>query len=189
MKAIYHRNDPIIFESNPLWTGAEKYGLAIGAGVLWDQLEAAGIQDVVGVWEHSPYMKVVSIRQRYAGHAKQAGHAAMSCAAGAYNGRYVVVVDEDIDPTDLKEVLWAMMTRVDPETDIETVGGCWSTPLDPRMSPEKREGHDFTNSQAIIYAVRPFAWMGKFPQVSRTERDLRREVVEKYRSVLPFPGR
>jgi 4-hydroxy-3-polyprenylbenzoate decarboxylase len=82
-----------------------------------------------------------------------------------------------------------MMTRVDPVTDIETVGGCWSTPLDPRMSPEKRQARDFTNSQAIIYAVRPFTWREQFPQVSRTERELRRQVVEKYRSVLPFPGR
>jgi 4-hydroxy-3-polyprenylbenzoate decarboxylase len=187
VKAIYHRDDPIIIDESPLWPGAQEFGLPISAGVMWDQLEAAGIQDVVGVWEHSPFMKVVAIRQRYAGHAKQAGHAAVSCAGGAYNGRYVVVVDEDIDPTDLKEVLWAMMTRVDPETDIELVGGCWSTPLDPRMPPEKREGRDFTNSRAIIYAVRPFTWREKFPEVSRAERELRREVVEKYRSVLPFP--
>jgi 4-hydroxy-3-polyprenylbenzoate decarboxylase len=172
-----------------LWPGAEQYGLPLGAGVVWDQIEAAGIQDVKGVWCHSPFMKVVAIRQRYAGHARQAGHAVLSCASGAYNGRYIVVVDEDIDPADIKEVLWAMMTRVDPETDIEIVGGCWSTALDPRMPPDKREARDFTNSRAIVYAVRPFAWRERFPQASRTERDLRSQIVEKYRSILPFPGR
>ena len=106
---------------------------------LWDQLESAGIQDIAGVYNHTSYLTVVSIKQKYAGHAKQAGMAALSCAAANRNGRYVVVVDEDIDPTNVKEVLWAMMTRVDPPTNIDIVDGCWSTPLDPRMPPEKRE--------------------------------------------------
>jgi len=98
-----------------------------------------------------------------------------------------VVVDEDIDPTDIKEVLWAMETRVDPARDIELVDGTWSTPLDPRMPPDKRASGDHTNSRAIFYAVRPWEWRDKFPQVSRSPRELRREVVEKYRDVLPFP--
>ena len=88
----------------------------------------------------------------------RAGLAAVSCAAAARNGRYVVVVDEDIDPDRPKEVLWAMMTRVDPATNIDIIDGCWSTPLDPRMPPEKRENRDHTNSRGIFYAVRPFEW-------------------------------
>ena len=66
-----------------------------------------GYSKRVGVYNHSPYLTVLAIQQRYAGHAKQAGLAAVSCAASARNGRYVVVVDEDIDPSNLKEVLWA----------------------------------------------------------------------------------
>lgn len=188
VKALYHRNSPILCDEAPLWPGASKDALPIRAGLLWDQLESAGIQDVVGVFTPaSSYMVVVAIRQRYAGHAKQAGLAAVSCSAAARHGRYVVVVDEDIDPTDLKEVLWAMETRVDPARDIEIVDRCWSTPLDPRMPSEKRESGDYTNSRAIFYAVRPYEWRDKFPKVSRAERDLRRKVVEKYRSMLPFP--
>ncbi|MDP2728350.1 MAG: UbiD family decarboxylase, partial [Dehalococcoidia bacterium] len=100
---------------------------------------------------------------------------------------YVVVVDEDIDPTNIQEVLWAMMTRVDPVTDIETIDDCWSTPLDSRMPPEKRASKDHTNSRAIFYAVRPFRWREKFPQVSRSSKDLRQKVVEQYRGIIPFP--
>ena len=187
VKALYHRTNPILADEAPMWPGAPKYALPIWAGTLWDQLESAGIQDVVGVYTHSAFLVVVAIRQRFAGHAKQAGHAALSCAATARNGRYVVVVDEDIDPTNLNEVLWAMETRVDPARDIELVDGCWSTPLDPRMPPEKREAGDATNSRAIFYAVRPYIWRDKFPAVSRSERDLRRSVVEKFRHLLPFP--
>ena len=73
VKAIYHRNDPILEDEAPLWPGAVKMDLHISAGVLWDQLESAGIQDIVGVYNHTSYLTVVSIKQKYAGHAKQAG--------------------------------------------------------------------------------------------------------------------
>jgi UbiD family decarboxylase len=185
--AIYHRNDPILEEEAPLWTGAMKIDGNPTAGILWDQLEAAGIQNVVGVYNHSPYFTVVAVQQKFAGHAKQAGLAAVSSAAAARNGRYVVVVDEDIDPTNMKEVLWAMMTRVDPKTNIDIIDGCWSTPLDPRMPPEKRESGDHTNSRAVFYAVRPFEWRDKFPKVSRSSRELREQTIKKFRGIVPFP--
>ena len=188
VKAIYHRDDPILEDEAPLWPGAVKMDLHISAGVLWDQLESAGIQDIVGVYNHTSYLTVVSIKQKYAGHAKQAGTAALSCAAANRNGRYVVVVDDDIDPTNVKEVLWAMMTRVDPPTNIDIIDGCWSTPLDPRMPPEKRENKDHTNGRAIFYAVRPFAWKDKFPKVSRSSRELREKTIAKFKNIIPFPG-
>ena len=188
VKAIYHRNDPILEDEAPLWPGAVKMDLHISAGVLWDQLESAGIQDIAGVYNHTSYLTVVSIKQKYAGHAKQAGTAALSCAAANRNGRYVVVVDEDIDPTNIKEVLWAMMTRVDPPTNIDIIEGCWSTPLDPRMAPEKRNNKDHTNGRAIFYAVRPFAWKERFPKVSRSSRELRERTIAKFRNIIPFPG-
>lgn len=188
VKAVYYRDDPILEEEAPLWTGAMKIDGNPTAGILWDQLEAAGIQNVVGVYNHSPYFTVIAIEQKYAGHAKQAGLAAVSSAAAARNGRYIVVVDDDIDPTNMKEVLWAMMTRVDPPTNIDIIKGCWSTPLDPRMPPDKRESKDHTNGRAIFYAVRPFEWKDKFPKVSRSSRELREKVIAKFRNVIPFPG-
>ena len=188
IKALYHRNSPIIHNQAPMWPGAAKFAIPIGAGLLWDQLEAAGVQDITGVFSYTGYLVAISIKQRYAGHAKQTAHAAISAASGARNGRYVVIVDEDIDVTDLKEVIWAMQTRVDPYTDIETIDGTWSTPLDPRMPPEKRANGDHTNSRAIFYAERPFHWKDEFPLVSRTPADLRQSVIEKYRDILPFPG-
>ena len=180
VKALYHRNDPIILSMPPLWPGAPEMGIDFKAALLWDQLESAGIQDVAGVWVHSRYLIVVAIKQRYAGHAKQTGMAVLGLNAIARNGRLVVIVDEDIDPSNIKEVLWAMETRVDPASDIEVVDNCWSTPLDPRMPPDKRAAKDHTNGRAIFYAVRPFTWKDEFPQVSRSPRELHRQVMEKY---------
>jgi 4-hydroxy-3-polyprenylbenzoate decarboxylase len=189
VKAIYHRNHPVLNNSSPMWPGANNIeGISIRAGFLWDQLEKCGIQGIQGVYMHQPYLVAVAIRQLYAGHAKQAGMAALGCSAAARNGRYVVVVDEDIDPTNMKEILWAMETRVDPYRDILLVDGCWSTPLDPRMPPEKKASGDHTNSRAIFFAVRPYEWKDRFPEVSRAERSLREQMINKYKTVLSFPN-
>lgn len=187
VKAIYHRHDPFIEDEAPLWPGAYRVDLSLRAGVLWDQLESAGIQDIVGVYDHTKYIWVVAIKQRYAGHARQAAHGVIAASASHRHGRYVIVVDEDIDPSNMKEVMWAMTTRVDPKSDIEIVEGCLSTPVDPRMTPEMKKNRDFTSNRAIYYAVRPFGWRDKFPQVSRAERPLRQQVVKKFKDILPFP--
>jgi UbiD family decarboxylase len=186
VRGLYHRSNPILWDEAPTWTGAPRRQLRINTGVLWDQLEKAGVDGIVGLQMFNNFFIAVSIRQRYAGHARQVGHAVLGCAASARNGRYVVVVDDDIDPTDLREVLWAMETRVDPSQDIEIVEGCWSTPLDPRMSPEKRAARDHTSGRAVFYAVRPFPWRDRFPPVSRSSKELRRDVVRKYAQALPF---
>jgi 4-hydroxy-3-polyprenylbenzoate decarboxylase len=80
-----------------------------------------------------------------------------------------------------------MMTRVDPATNIDIVDGCWSTPLDPRMPPDKRAARDHTNSKAIFYAVRPFAWRDRFPKTSRVSRELREKVIRDFQHIIPFP--
>ena len=84
-------------------------------------------------------MIVVAIKQRYPGHAKQAALVACQCHAGAYLGRYVVVVDEDIDITDVNEVLWAMATRSDPATSVDILRRSleWTT-LIRSFRPDRR---------------------------------------------------
>ena len=53
----------------------------------------------------------------------------MAAAAGIRNGRWIVIVDDDIDPYDLKEVLWAMTTRCDP-----SAAGCGHSNLRARAA-------------------------------------------------------
>jgi 4-hydroxy-3-polyprenylbenzoate decarboxylase len=77
-----------------------------------------------------------------------------------------------------------METRVDPATDIDIIDGTWSTPLDPRMPPEKRLSGDFTNSRAIIYAVRPFYYKDQFPPVGRSSREDRARILKKFASLF-----
>jgi UbiD family decarboxylase len=189
VKAIYHRNDPILMNMAPQWPGAPHHSIQFIGGLIWEQLDAAGVPGIAGVYHHNPFFVVVSIKQMYAGHAKQVGMATLGCSAAARNGRYVVIVDEDIDPSNMDEVIWAMCSRVDPIADIQTVDNCWATPLDPRMPPELTEAGPYVNSRAVFYAVRPFAWRDKFPKVNRISKEEKEAMIRKYQHILPFTRR
>ena len=62
--------------------------------------------------------------------------------------------------------MWALITRSDPATSIDIIHNAWSTPLDPRIEPERKAKGDNTNSRAIIDACRPWHWRDKFPRVN-----------------------
>jgi 4-hydroxy-3-polyprenylbenzoate decarboxylase len=108
---------------------------------------------------------------------------AASCQSGSYLGRFVVVVDDDVDPTDLFDVLWAMCTRCDPAEDIEFFRRAWSGPLDPILNRASS-----TNSRAVIDACRPFERLKDFPPVARASPELRARVQAKFADVLGTLG-
>lgn len=154
----------------------------ISQALIWDALEAAGVPDVRAVTQVSSSgngLLVIAIKQRYAGHAKQAALIASQSRNAAYMGRYIVVVDEDIDTYNIDEVLWAISTRSDP-AEADLVRNCWSTPLDPRIPPEKRARRDFSNNVIIIDATRPFYWRDQFPPVVKVSADFQQELRQKW---------
>ena len=108
----------------------------------------------------------------------------ISLPAGAYHGRFTVVVDDDIDVFDWDEVKWAMTTRCDPAEDIQIVEDCWSTFLDPRIPPEDKHDGKLTNSRAIIDATRPYDWKDDFPEDAKISKELEDEMIDKYGAEL-----
>ena len=56
-----------------------------------------------------------------------------------------------------------MATRCDPETQIDVVRGCWSTPLDTMISPVKRNQGNFSASRGLILACNPYHWIKEYP--------------------------
>ncbi len=72
-------------------------------------------------------MAVVSIKKQYAGHAKRVMFGVWSYLRQFMYTKFVVVVDEDVDCRDWKEVIWAMTTRCDPKRDFTFVE---HTPID-----------------------------------------------------------
>ena len=182
VRAVHHRDDPILLGSPPLRPPHSTIGLPFRAGGIWANLEAGDIADVAGVWQHvSSLMTVISLKQRYDGHAKRA---ALIAAGNAYMGRIVVVVDEDIDPSNLNDVLWAMTTRCEPAESIDIVRNGWSSTLDPRIHPEQKARGAVANSKVIIDATRPFAWRDQFPVANVLDADEARAIEEKWLTVL-----
>jgi 4-hydroxy-3-polyprenylbenzoate decarboxylase len=105
-------------------------------------------------------MTVVSIEQAYPGHATQALMVAGQCGASAYDGKLVVVVDEDIDIYDINDVMWAIQTRCDPIRDVKIIDRAWSSRLNPATHPD----HRGLNSRLLIDATRPWEWKDRFAE-------------------------
>jgi 3-polyprenyl-4-hydroxybenzoate decarboxylase len=69
--AIHHRGDPIVLGSPPMKPPKFHLDLPLRAAGIWGNLEAAGVTDITGVWQHvSQLMTVVALRQRDDGHAR-----------------------------------------------------------------------------------------------------------------------
>jgi 4-hydroxy-3-polyprenylbenzoate decarboxylase len=94
--------------------------------------------------------------------------------------RFVVVVDDDIEVSNLDEVVWAMSTRCDPARDIDIIPGTWGSRLDPLLI----EGTPPYNSRAIIDATRPYERRTTFPRVSTGDPAYLASVLAKWSSVL-----
>ncbi|MDR3428923.1 MULTISPECIES: 4-hydroxy-3-polyprenylbenzoate decarboxylase [Silvimonas] len=72
-------------------------------------------------------MAIVSIRKQYPGHAKRILFGVWSFLRQFMYTKFIVVVDEDVDTRDWKEVIWAITTRMDPVRDVTLVE---NTPID-----------------------------------------------------------
>lgn len=175
VKRISHNGAPVIHGAPPLrpllsW-GADVPGMAVE---LWDHLERCGVTDVTGVWGHCyGLFMVIAIKQRYPGHAEQALTTSLGRIAGGMYGT-TVVVDDDIDPTNMRDVLWALCTRADPAKSVQIVRDLMSSDLDPRLSPEQKATGDYVMGRMLINACKPWRWREAFPVTnvfSEQERD------------------
>jgi len=120
VKSICHRNDPILLGYIPVgsWPFYWWDKNIPRAALMWDMIDKM-VPGVKGVWiidEAGTMMPVISIEQQYAGQAKEA-----ALVAATFSGlcRFIIVVDDDIDPSNISDVIWALGTRCDPETGID----------------------------------------------------------------------
>jgi 4-hydroxy-3-polyprenylbenzoate decarboxylase len=72
-------------------------------------------------------LAVVSMRKQYPGHAKRVMFGVWSFLRQFMYTKFVIVVDDDVDARDWKDVIWAMTTRMDPARDTTIVE---RTPID-----------------------------------------------------------
>ena len=72
-------------------------------------------------------LAVVSIRKQYPGHAKRVMFGIWSFLRQFMYTKFIIVVDDDVNIRDWKEVIWAMTTRMDATRDTTLVD---NTPID-----------------------------------------------------------
>jgi UbiD family decarboxylase len=192
VKALHMREDPIV-------TGAlmarypsceiGAYYAIMRSARIWDDLENLGVPGIRGVYAHPAAasgwgMAVVSIKQQYAGHVAQVLALAAQCPGAAYYTKWIIAVDDDVDPTDLHDVLWALSTRCHPAENIDILRNTWSTGLDPSQGP--RESRPY-GSKALIDACKPHKHLANFPKSTLLRKSVRDKVAARWRE-LGFEG-
>ncbi len=179
---LFYRNDPIVLGAPP---GKPPHDYSYMRSVMKsamaaDALTGMGLAGVAGVWCHEVgggrSIIAVAIQQRYAGHSRQAGYLLAQHPVTAYMNRFVIVVDGDINPRDLGEVMWAVSTRCDPGRDIEIMRYSWGS----RVDPLGLAGQPAYNTRALIDACRPFERLNDFPLVAESSAEVLDRVAKKW---------
>ena len=180
VKALHSRRSPIItaalMAKYPSCEIGAYYAIMRSARIL-DDLERIGVPGVLAAYAHPAAASgwgivVVSMQQQYAGHVAQVLALTAQCPAAAYYTKWIIAVDEDVDPTDFNEVMWALSTRCHPADDIDTLRNTWSTGLDPSqyLAEDRPYG-----SKVLIDACKPHRYLKQFPPSTL----LRREVYDR----------
>ncbi len=78
---------------------------------------------------------IVSTRVRYGGFAKSVGMGVLTTSHGLGYAKFVIVVDEDVDPFNLNQVMWAISVRANPAGDVVIIPNLAENLLDPAGVP------------------------------------------------------
>jgi len=128
---ITHRRDPIYHSTYTGKPPDEPAILGVALNEVFVPILQKQFPEIVDFYlppEGCSYrMAIVSIRKSYAGHAKRVMFGVWSFLRQFMYTKFIVVVDDDIDTRDWKEVIWAITTRVDPVRDTTLVD---HTPID-----------------------------------------------------------
>ena len=131
VSAITMRRDPIYLSTYTGRPPDEPSILGEALNEVFIPLLIQQFPEIVDFWlppEGCSYrIAVVSIKKSYAGHAKRVMMAVWSYLRQFMYTKWVIVVDDDIDARDWKDVIWAVSTRMDPARDITIVE---NTPID-----------------------------------------------------------
>jgi 4-hydroxy-3-polyprenylbenzoate decarboxylase len=112
------------------------------AGIVYKRLvHDLGIQEVVDVHipDHLPLTQfVIQARPVARSYATQILNAAWTAIA-TYSGKMLILVDQDVDIRDPREVEWAVHTRAQPHRDLTIVRNTRPLSLDPSVAPQWSE--------------------------------------------------
>jgi len=131
VSALTRRRKPIYLSTYTGRPPDEPSVLGMALNEVFIPLLVQQFPEIVDFWlppEGCSYrIAVVSMRKAYPGHAKRVMMGVWSFLRQFTYTKWVIVVDDDIDARDWKDVMWAVATRMDPARDITLVE---NTPID-----------------------------------------------------------
>src|SRR4029079_6270672 len=130
---------------------------------------------------------VSSLSQHYSGQIMRVAAFAMAGLADR-PPRYLVIVDDDIDPTNAPLGNWAIAPRVDPAAQIHIQRDRWCNVINPAgLTPAKRAIEDYTLGTVVIDTCKPFRWRHDWDRMfSRSDigEGWHRQAVQRWEGVL-----
>ncbi|MFP4160442.1 MAG: 4-hydroxy-3-polyprenylbenzoate decarboxylase, partial [Ectothiorhodospira sp.] len=152
VQRITHRRDPLYLSTYTGRPPDEPAILGMALNEVFVPILAKQFPEITDFYlppEGCSYrMAVVRIRKQYPGHARRVMMGIWSFLRQFMYTKFIIVVDDDIDARDWKDVIWAMTTRMDPVRDTVTVE---RTPIDyldfasPVSGLGSKMGFDATN--------------------------------------------
>ncbi len=156
IKAMTYRNNPIhqaVYEGRPPNEDSIMLAVPLEAEMA-RLLPLPGLRQIyMSIGGSGAFNAVASIEKRFEGYGKMMGLAIL----GAWAGRQIknlIIVDDDIDPSDPRQVEWALATRVQPHRDVEIIKVVLGSPLDPSLPESERASGAARTSKMIIDATR-----------------------------------
>lgn len=140
--AITHRHDPILTMTSigiPVDEDHVVMPIANAAEVLEEVRDRKGypVDFIYVLPESANHFWVVSTKVPDRTYPRRLAMAIWGTKPGRY-ANYLLLVDDDVDITDLKSVIWALATRVHPGRDIWQVQHGYTSVLIPFLSAEER---------------------------------------------------
>lgn len=152
IERITHRDNPIYHSTYTGRPPDEPAVLGVALNEVFVPILQKQFPEIVDFYlppEGCSYrMACVSIKKQYAGHAKRVMLGVWSFLRQFMYTKFVIVVDEDVNVRDWKDVIWAMTTRMDPARDTVMIE---NTPIDyldfasPVSGLGSKVGFDATN--------------------------------------------
>ncbi|RME49678.1 MAG: UbiD family decarboxylase [Chloroflexi bacterium] len=160
VKAITFRNNPILWATTvgrPV-TDTHMVMAVNRTASLWNDLQRMGIPGIKAVYgppaAAGRMLVIISMKPMYHGHSTQVGLAAFATHTGNYGLKTVILVDDDIDPENMEQVMYALSFKFQPEFGTQFIHRGRSTPLDPSLPRSAR----FLTSRVIIDCTTPYEW-------------------------------
>lgn len=180
VKAVTHRRNPILQTViGPSEEHVNLAGIPTEASILL-MVERAMPGKLLNVYAHSAgggkYMAVMQFKKAALSDEGRQRQAALLAFAAFSELKHVILVDEDVDPFDSNDVLWALNTRYQGDVSTIFIPGVRCHPLDPSQSPDfsasiQDEG---ISCKTIFDCTVPYKLKERFQRAKFMEVDARR---------------